>query len=356
MIDITTLKHALSKKSVPELKKLKEELDVIEPINLNVSKPKIIDNLTPVIPEEYYEAIVESVFHDPSIRYSAHLGYYDSEIPTEKVMNEFCEKYNDLHQWPINQEFIKPVEKHELKLIKYNQNDSIYEIHYSLYKKRLNYNPDARQSLPQIQRKIVRVLVNDNKKLITVFTGDKDIFNDILSSIMPIFNGSVRPYDIEKTGITDAIAGSFSYHTVKVIDFIYHGLTEVGEIGQIIGVELDTPTSSKQPQYVRVKGDDLLKDESICKYLLLRKRDIVGVKLQFKFVIGEDTFITHTEFGLKDNRIKIGIAKEKFKNSQVDTFFDILEDVTKKYINRFGLINSSGTMTILEKLRAIALK
>lgn len=356
MFDELTLKHALSVKSVPQLKLLKEQFDNDRAINLNEGKPQIIEQLTPIIPETYYEEIVEAAFYKPNVRYNAFLAKYEGNMPSTEDLKRHCENFNNDSDWPNEEDLIRGSEKQTINLNEDLERENSVLFHYTVYKKRLEFDVDVAQSMPVTRRKIVRIQVNTQSQIISVFTGDTDLFNQILIDLMKIINPNVKPLTVQKTGISNMTVGSFSFHTVKVLDYLYHGLSKIGTVGIIKHIELDTPSSSKKPQKVKVNGENLLIDESICKYLFLRGRDLSGIKIEFSFKIDGEHFKTNIEIGIRDNRMKISLTKEKYKESQITVFFNILQENIKKYLGRPGLINEKETINILDQLKKIALQ
>lgn len=349
MEDNFTLIHALSKNSIPDLKKLAEKYDSGERINPNAGKPKIIEDLIPVIPTADREKIIDRTFNTPKTRYTAYLGIFRGPLLPQDEIEENCDAYNTSHEFSDTGIPYQSNIKEEIELIEYDEEELLF--HYTYTVKKPEYDYDSMESRPVIYSRKIRVIIQPTLEHVSVFTGDRDLFNNILTALTNIFGRAVTPLDINKTGISNTVSGNFSFHTVKVIDFIYHGLEKIGIIGAINQIELETVSKSKKPQKVRVQGEDLLDDKSICEYLFIYGRDLVGVKLEIKLLTGEDEHLVNVEIGLRDNRIKIGIKKDHFTLDTIKGFYELVENNTQKYLQEYGLINEQNTIKILDRIR-----
>jgi len=305
--------------------------------------------LVPLIPIAEQDKIIDQTFNTPKTRYTALLGVFDGSMPTEAKLIKSCEDYNAKSEYDSELPDYQPNFKENVKLINYSQNSIL--LYYTLTTRKAEYDYDAMESRPIIYAKKVRVVITPNKNKVSVFTGDRDLFNNAMTALTVIFGKVVKPLDLNKTGISNLTAGSFSFHTVKVLDFIYHGLSKIGNIGAIKEIDLETSKNSKNPQKVKVQGDELLDDKSICEYLFIHARDLVGLKLELNFNIGQDTYKSNIEISIRDNRIKIGIKKEKLKIDQIQQLFEILEDNAHLILSQFGLIDGKNTEKILEQIK-----
>jgi len=348
-----TLSHALSKNSVKDLQEMYERYMNEEDIDPNAGKQELIDELLPIIPQNEHDRIIDNTFSTPKTRYTAHLGRYDIPVPDETVINENCEKYNTDHDYDSSLREYQTNRKEKIELVESNTDELIF--YYTEMTKRLDYDEDSLESKPIVYSKRIRIIFDLHEKHVSVFTGSKDLFNQALTALTVVFDGPIVPLDLNLTGISESVRGSFSFHTVKALDFIYHGLSKVGVIGAINQIDLETSSKSKKPQKVKVQGDELLDDKSICEYLFLHSRDLVGFKLEFSFIHGEHTFKSNIEIGLRDNRIKVGVKKESYSLDRVKQFFSILEKTAQTNLTDFGLIDEEETVKILEKIRTRAI-
>ncbi|WP_127580787.1 hypothetical protein [Paenibacillus koleovorans] len=348
-----TLKHALSKNSVSALKDLIKVFDAI-PIDPKASKPELINNLVPSIPKESISVIIDKAFN-PKIRYTAFVASFDSELPTNEEFEERIVEYNTEYDYNHN-DLLKNghIDRSYLEYHQKLNNELIFIL--SAFRKILRFDPEARESTPSTSLKKIRITVNENTKLITVYTGNKDYFEKALIAMYKLLGKSVKAVSINLSGVLPSDTQEFSFPTVKILDYIYHGLTRIGKIGLINAVELDTPSKSKNPQTVKVKGDDLLTDEVICKYLFIHKRDLVGIRTHFTFVIEENEYPTSIELLIKDDRIKIGIKKENYSFEQLDLFFGLIQKNINEFLRNRGLINSMELQKILSRLSTLAVK
>lgn len=344
-----TLIHALSKNSIPDLKKLAEMYDSEERINPNAGKPKIIEDLIPVIPTADREKIIDRTFNTPKTRYTAHLGVFKGSDLSVEEIKENCETFNSTHDFSDTAIPYQSNYKEEIELI--STDDEEYLFHYTFTMKKPEYDYDSMESRPVIYSRKIRVIIKPSHEQVSVFTGDRDLFNNVLTALTLVYGKAITPLDINKTGISNNVSGSFSFHTVKVIDFIYHGLEKIGTIGAINQIELETVSKSKKPQKVRVQGDDLLDDKSICEYLFIYGRDLVGVKLEIKLPLGEGEHLVNIEIGLRDNRIKIGIKKDHYSLELIKDFYELVENNTQKYLQAYGLVDEKKTIKILDRIR-----
>ncbi|MFS0767087.1 hypothetical protein [Peribacillus phoenicis] len=354
MEDNFTLAHALSKNSIPELKKLTEKYNNDEQIDPNAGKPRLIQNLIPVIPSADKEKIIDSTFNTPKTRYNAHLGVYNGSLISEDEINANCIEFNRTHEFSGSSIPYQTTQRENMELIDYDEKELLF--HYTYTEKKPSYDFDSLESRPVIYSRKIRVIIKPSEGHISAFTGDRDLFNNVLTALTHIFGRAITPLNINKTGIANDVVGSFSFHTVKVIDFIYHGLDKLGALGEIKNIELETSSKSKNPQKVRVQGNDLLEDKSICDYLFMKSRDLVGVKLALKFKLNEEIeHLVNIEIGIRDNRTKIGIKRDHHTLELVKFFYELLENITQKYIQEPGLINEENTVNILDQIRQRAL-
>ncbi|MED3761364.1 hypothetical protein P4555_20255 [Peribacillus frigoritolerans] len=354
MEDNFTLAHALSKNSIPELKKLSEKYNADEHINPNAGKPRLIQDLIPVIPTADREKIIDNTFNTPKTRYNAHLGVYSGSLISEDEINANCLDFNRSHDFSNSSSSYQTNQRENMELIEYDEEELLF--YYTYTEKKPSYDYDSLESRPVIFSRKIRVIIKPNEGHISAFSGDRDLFNNVLTALTHVFGRAITPLNINKTGISNVVAGNFSFHTVKVIDFIYHGLDKLGVLGEIKDIELETSLKSKNPQKVKVQGNDLLDDKSICDYLFMQARDLVGVKLALKFILSEEIeHLVNIEIGIRDNRTKIGIKRDHHTLELVKFFYELLENITQKYIQEPGLINEENTVKILDQIRQRAL-
>ncbi|PQP82886.1 hypothetical protein C0Q44_16070 [Paenibacillus sp. PCH8] len=348
-----TLLHALSKHSVSGLKDLKKEFDPT-PIDPKAKKPDLINELLPSIPKESINAIIDKAFN-PKIRYTAYIASFEADLPDGEEIAKKTEGFNSDHQYQ-NEDLLTNghVERSTLEYVHTIKGESIFV--FSSYRKELKFDPEARESTPSTSVKKIRISVDNSTKLITMYTGNKDILGDVLRAMYYIFGKSVKTVSINLAGIVPVDTQEFSYQTVKVLDYIYHGLTELGKLGVINSIELDTPLKSKKPQLVKVKGDDLLTDEVICKYLFIHKRDLVGIRTDFTIILNGFEYLISVELGLKDDKIKVSIKKDHYSLDQLDIFFKLIEENVSIHMANRGLINAQDLHLILSRLSNLALK
>lgn len=352
MNDNLTLLHALSKNSNKDLKRIAQKYNPTKKIDPNAGKPKLISDIVPMIPQKDYEGIIDSTFNTPKTRYTAHLGRFDLALLSENDINENCDSFNNSRGYKEEIPSYLPNHKEHLELIKYDDKELIF--YFTATTKKPEFDEDAMESRPIVYSKKIRVQIKPEENQISVFTGDKDLVNDVLSALTNVFGHAITPLTLNKTGISELDKGSFSFQTVKVVDYIYHGLSKLGRIGVITQIDLESPSNQK-PQRVKVQGEDLLDDKSICEYLLIHARDLVGVKLDLILIIGENEHKINIELGLRDNRIKLGIKRDKYSIEQITNFYHILEDNLQFYLRLTGLIDNKDTSIILDNIRKKAL-
>lgn len=353
MEDSLTFLHALSHTSVPELKKIIKKYSPETKINPNAGKPKLIKDIVPIIPKAEYEKIIDRTFNTPKTRFTAYLGRFEADLISEDDIKKNCDTFNKDHDYdPEIPEYLTN-NKENLKLVSYSQEAVIF--YYSATTKKLEYDEDAMESKPVIYTKKIRILIKPNEKKVAIFTGDKDLMNNALTALTIVFGKAITPLMLNTTGISNIVKGSFSFHSVKAIDFIYHGLAEIGVIGAISQIIMETSSGSKRPQKVTVQGDDLLEDKSICEYLVLYSRDIIGVKMELKLIIGEEEHKINLDLGLRGSGVKIGIKKGNHPIDKINEFYNIIENNMHKNLKQMGLINEEGTIKILERIRQKAL-
>jgi hypothetical protein len=353
-METLTLSHALSKNSIKELQHLYDEYLNEEEIDPNVGKKELIDELLPVIPQSDHDRIIDNTFSKPKTRYTAHLGYYEINLPEVSEIELNCDQYNDSHGYDLSLKHYQTNRKEIVKLVDVTNDQMIF--YFTESTRKLEFDEDAMESKPIVYTKRIRIILSLIKKRVSVFTGNKDLFNQALIALTVILKGPIKPLEMNQTGIRETVRGSFSFHTVKALDFVYHGLSQVGMIGAINQIDLETPSKSKKPQKVKVQGDELLDDKSICDYLFYHSRDLVGFKLDFTFKIREDSFKTNIVIGLRDNKVKIGVKKDNYSLDKVKEFFTILEDNAQTLLMDYGLIDENKTIKILEKIRSRAIE
>ncbi|MDV2883849.1 hypothetical protein RYX45_01555 [Alkalihalophilus pseudofirmus] len=350
--DDLTIKYALSKSPVNDLKQLTRRFNS-GPIDPKALKTQLIEELAPVIPDEYKEEIVSSVFYKPSYRQLAFLSNYIDEFPSEDELSNLLFEFAGSSDYDEAIPSYKPNEKDGIEFKSYNNNEVSFI--YIYYKRYPDYDIESMETILRVKRSIVRVVFNLNKKSATFFSGDKDIFNKAMNAFNKALNIKILPLDINTTGITNATSGSFSFHTVKVIDFIYNGLKGLGAHGGIREIKLDTPPGSKEKQKVKVQGNDLLEDKSICEYLLIHKRDLIEVKLSFLYGGGVNKVRMNLTIGFQDNRIKFGINKDNFTIAELNKYFVDFQEKINDSMSIRGLISEENTKLILDKIRDKAL-
>jgi hypothetical protein len=348
-----TISHALNKNSIPALKDMFKEFGSDQPINPNVGKQELIEDLVDMIPEQEKERIIDETFNTPKTRYTTHLGVFDAKLPSELQLDENCRKYNEENDYDKELKEYQRNKKAKVELVQYTEQELTF--YYTNSIKRPEFDTDAMESIPLITSRRIRVVIKPKQNRVSVFTGDRELFNEILTALTMVFETPIKPLISNKTGIPNNTVGSFSLDTVKTLDYIYHGLAKLGTIGLITQIDLETPAKSKSPQKVKVQGEGLLEDKSICEYLFIHARDLVGVKVDLKFVDGEEENKVSVEIGIRDTRVKIGIKKDNYTIDEVKGFLELLEENVQRYLPVFGLINEPGTIAILDKIRNKAL-
>ncbi|WP_405100839.1 hypothetical protein [Oceanobacillus sp. FSL H7-0719] len=325
-----------------------------EEIDPKKGKPELIDDLLPLLPESEKIKIIDETFNTPKMRYNAHVGFIKKEVPTEEDINEGCEKFNNTSDYNSEVPEYQTNYKQTISLIKYGESELM--LYYTLFTKKPEYDFESMESKTIVFSNKVRVIIKPRQKIVTVFTGNKDIFNNVLSALTIAFNFPVLPLNANKTGISEVTRGSFSFHTIKFLDFIYYGLADIGEIGDINQISLETSSKSKDPQKVNVKGgNDLLDDKSICEYLFLYARDLVGVRLSLNIETENNRYKANIEISVRDNKVKIGVQKENHTIIRVQETYQMIENNVFKHLKKPGLIDEDKTIKLLDKIKQRAL-
>lgn len=349
-----TLFHALNKNSVSDLRDMVNKFSSEERINPNSGKQNLIEGLIDVIPEDEQEKIIDETFNTPKTRYTAHLGVFNASVLGEESLDNNIDNFNTNNDYDPTFKDYQTNKKARIELVLYSEEE--LNFYYTQSIKRPEFDSDSMESRPLITSRRIRVTIKPQEQNVSVFTGDRDLFNEVLTALTIVFGSPIIPLDSNKTGISNAVVGSFSFETVKTLDFIYHGLSQIGTIGIMTQIDLETSAKSKKPQRVMVKGEDLLDDKSICEYLFLHARDLVGVKIDLKFQIDDNEHKVSIEIGIRNNRIKIGVKKDNYSIEQVKDFFEILERNTQTHLSNIGLIDEEKTIKILDQIRSRALQ
>ncbi|MGG3966095.1 hypothetical protein [Heyndrickxia faecalis] len=346
-----TLKHAMQKSSWKDLKGLAQTYMPGKKIDPSYNKNEIINELADHIPETDKEGIIYEVFGKPKTRYLAHIGLIDESVEyNEKNIKDNCDDFNLAHDFKEDIADFEVNVKEEINLDSFKRNELLFT--YNKITKRPEFDYDTFESKLISYSKRVRIEVSPLTSIVSIFTGDRDLFNEVLSSLTLVFGKLIRPLSPNKTGITEVTKGSFSFHTVKALDYIYHGLSQLGTIGSITHIELETPTKSEKAQSVTVRGgDDLLDDKSICEYLFVYGRDLIGVKLNIKINSNGLDHLVNVQVGIRDNRVKIGIKKEKYSIEMVKEFYRAVENNIVANISQPGLIDEKKLEVLLDKIR-----
>lgn len=352
MTDTLTMQHALSKKSVPELREL-GEVNNVSDLDPKKGKDEMIKQLLPHISTDQYQNIIDEAFNQPSSRYHAHLGVFNVKKIKRKTIENKIEEFNATHGYDTKLEDFKKNTKENMTLIDFTDESML--LHYTFTTRKVEYDPDTMESKLVTYAKKIRVKIKPKEKKVSVFSGDRDLFNSCLTALTLIFNDPIVPLEANKTGISEYTRGGFSFHTVKVIDFIYFGLSKLGKVGEVYEINLDQ-TKNKDRQKVKVQGYNLLKDQSICYYLYIYRRDLVGVKMKLNFNLDNVQNEVYVEIGIRDGRVKISIRKDNYSMEQLNHFFNLLENNTHNYLKRTGLINEDETKNLLGKIIDTALE
>jgi len=354
MSEKLTLTHALSKNSMAELRQIAQKYSSGDKINPKKGKPDLIEDVYPLIPEKAKEEIIDETFNKPKTRFTAHVAMIDKEVPSEVEINKGCDSFDKSSKFDEDIPEYQTSYEQSIKLVTYTNKELVF--YYTLFTKKPEYDFEAMESKTLVFSNKVRVIVKPEKNIVTVFTGNKDLFNNILTALTLVFGFPILPLNANKTGISSVIKGSFSFHTVKVLDFIYHGLSQIGIIGSINQISLETPNKSKNPQKVNVSGGtDLLDDKSICEYLFIYARDLAGVKLDISVDLDGEKHNVSIEVGIRDNRVKIGVTKENHSISRVKKFYEIIEKNIFENVKKMGLIDEENTIKLLDIIKKIAM-
>lgn len=324
-----------------------------EKVNPGVLKKTLVSRLASVIPQEEQEKIIHEVFSKPNSRYTAHLAKVNAEFSfSEEELTTKIKTYND--QSVFSEEEFEKSTKYSLELKDTSNVETV--IVFSSITRKPQFDIETMISNPVTYHQRVRVLIKHDTKRVIVYTGDRDIFNNVLTVLTIALESAITPLDSNKTGITNMEKGSFSFDTVKFIDFIYNGLTSVGTLSQVNQIELESIKTSKQTQKVTVQGDMLLNDKSICRYLFIHARDLVGIKGVLRIDINDVEYSISFEIGLRNNRVKLGIKKDRYSIEELKMFFTLIEETFYENIAKPGLINRAVTSAKLDEIRAAALR
>ncbi|WGD99349.1 hypothetical protein P5607_009810 [Bacillus velezensis] len=345
-----TLYHALHKTNKNKLFEISEKYGVESKLNPNVGKTELVKELIPFIPESEQERIIDETFNTPKTKYTGHIGIIDKNMPDETVIKKGCLLFNRKSDYNPEIPEYQTNQKQEIELVLLKDKEATF--YYTLFTKSPEYDYDAMESKVVVTSKKVRVTVNVHKKIVTIFTGDKDLFNNALSALTIVMDFPLTPLEANLTGISEIVRGSFSFHTVKVLDYVFHGLSKLGTIGAIKEINLETSNSSRDVQKVKVQGGtNLLDDKSICEYLFLYSRDLIGLKLDLKLNTHYLDEVINLEIGIRSARVKIGVRKGKNTIEKLQFIYEILENNIYNYIKAQGLINEEKTIQLLEKIR-----
>lgn len=348
-----TFSHALSKIKKLDLKEMLVTYTDESRVDPNALKSEIVETLSSLVPENEKEKIIDTVFNTPNTRYTAYLAEVSSPIliSEEEIKSKFT-TYNSNSTFK-GFDFEKS-DKQQLDFI--NQEDKEYIFMFTRITKSPHFDPgNMTSSLVSYQRK-VRVVVNKDNNRVIIYTGDRNIFNSVLSALTISLGIIFKSLDVNKAGISENLRSSFTFDTVKFIDFIYNGLTRVGKISEVNQIKLETNNAKKSPQKVKVEGDMLLTDKNICVYLYLRSRNIVGIKVDLILEINEISYSISCDIEIKDNRIKIGIRKDKYSIDDLKIFFGLIEDAFYDKISSPGLIDEEKTRKYLNDIKITAIK
>ncbi|OMI24876.1 hypothetical protein BTA31_20980 [Bacillus haynesii] len=351
MPDGFTLRHAIRKSSAPELNGLVERYRPDQRINPRENRIELVEDLARRIPEEDIEEIVFNKFGVPKRRYIAHIGIINFNLIDEDELRTNIDDFNISKDFNRELPEYEPQIKQQLELVRYNDQEIV--VYFRRIVKKPEYDFEEMNSKVIRYPKSVRILIKRELGIVTIFTGDRDLFNEALTALTLVFDHAVRPLDSNQTGITDALRGSFSARTVKFLDYIYHGLSQVGTVGTIYQIELETIQGSREPQQVTVKGgSDLIDDRSICEYLFWHGRDLVGIKMNLLMTYGENEHRVSVQIGIRNGKTKVGIKKENYSMEKVRHFYERIERNIVDNITQYGLINEELTHNFLETIRA----
>jgi hypothetical protein len=324
-------------------------------IDPKAGKPELIENLAPLIPADSRDEIIDKSFNTPKTRYIAHLGILKTDHtfnrPSENDLKRKCEEYSNSHKYNPDKADFETNKKQEIELAQFG--DEILAFYYTESTRHLVYDADFRESKPVVGVKKLRILVDMGQKSIDVFTGDRELANNAFSALTNIFGKVAKALSITTAGIQTA---SLSFHTMKVLDYIYHGLQQIGKIVSITSVDIDSPAKSKKPQKINVKGEDLLEDVNICRYLALEARDLVGLKIDFNINQKGTTSRVQIDLGIFSSRIKLGIRKDVYSIDTIKEFYELLKRNLEENLTVRGLINEKGTEKIITRIRDTAIQ
>ncbi|MBK4212844.1 hypothetical protein EGI07_11595 [Bacillus pumilus] len=350
-----TFFHALHKTKKDKLLEIHKMYGVDTNLNPNIGKTELINELIPFIPESEQERIIDETFNTPKTKYTGHIGVVERNMPEASIIKEGCSKYNKDYDYDSRIPEYKTNQKHEIDLVILKGHEANF--YYTEFTKSPEYDYEALESKIVVTSKKVRVTVNVQKKIVTVFTGDKDLFNNALTALTIVMGFPLIPLEANLTGISEVVRGSFSFHTVKVLDYVYHGLSQLGTIGAIKEIKLETNKRSKDDQTVQVKGgSNLLEDKSICEYLFIYSRDLIGLKLELRLNTNNLDEVITLDIGIRSARVKIGVRKGSLPIERLQFIYEILEKNIYTHLKTYGLINEQSTVQLLEKVRKKALE
>ncbi|MEH7736493.1 hypothetical protein QPL77_12920 [Bacillus pumilus] len=350
-----TLFHALHKTNKNKLYEISEKFGAESKLNPNAGKTELVKELIPFIPDSEGERIIDETFNTPKTKYTGHIGNINENMPDEINLKKGCLLFNRKSDY--NQEIpeYQTNQKEEIELVLLKDKEATF--YYTLFIKAPQYDYDSMESKVVVTSKKIRIIVNVNKKIVTVFTGDKDLFNNALSALTIVMGFPLTPLEPNLTGISEVVRGSFSFHTVKVLDYVFHGLSMLGTIGAINEINLETSNRNKNVQKVKVQGGtNLIDDKSICEYLFIYSRDLIGLKLDLKLNTHNLDEVINLDIGIRSARVKIGIKKGKNSIEKLQFIYEILENNIYRYIKEHGLINEEKTIQLLEDIRKKALE
>ncbi|MCL7871047.1 MULTISPECIES: hypothetical protein [Bacillus] len=350
MLDLFTLKHAMRKSNKHDLTELAAQYRPDRRIAPNETRIELIEDLASRIPERDREEIIYNKFGIPKTRYVGYIGIIEERNFSEDQIRENIDDYNITRDYNNEIPEFEAQTKYQLELKRYE--DEELSIYYRRIVKKPEYDFEEMRSKVITYPTHVRILIKRASGIVTVFTGDKDLANEALSALTIVFQKTIKPLDSNLSGITDADRGSFSVHTVKFLDYIYHGLSQVGRVGVINHIELETNKGDEIPQTVTVKGgNDLIDDRSVCEYLFIYGRELVGIKLNLFITLNDEEHKVSVQIGIRNGKTKVGIIKEKFTMQQIKYFYETIENNIFINIKEYGLIDLEGTKEILEKIR-----
>lgn len=347
-----TFSHALTKIGRPKLNEMLKTYTDEPRVNPNILKPELVETLSDLVPKDERIKIIDSVFNKPNSRYTAHFAQIaDSLSLTDDEIKSKLSEYTSRSKFE-GYEFEKS-DKEQIEFM--FEKDDEYTFIYTLLTRSPHYDPSSMTSNIVSYQKKVRVVVNNIKKRVIVFTGDRNMFTSVLTALTVSLGVLFKPLDANKTGISEATRKGFSFDTVKFIDFIYNGLSSIGIISEVYQVNLET-SKSKKPQKVKVQGDMLLRDKNVCGYLYLYTRNIVGVRVDIKLNIRGHEYLISCDFEIRDDRIKIGIKKEKYSIEELRMFSGLIEDIFYNKVASPGLIDVVKTEEYLREISSTAIR